>query len=95
MDPLRQLSDRLDVIETTLRIALQEPEPEHQRLMLSALDRATEVVRAEHRDAENTEEKRSSLHLVRGSVRWPNPEIAGPAGHWTDQSRGHARRSAG
>ncbi len=67
MDNLRRLGDRLDVIETALSIALQEPEPEHRGEMLDTLDRATAAVRAEHEEVETVEEKRSSFRLIPGS----------------------------
>lgn len=99
MDQLRRLGDRLDVIETALSVALEEPEPEHRGRLLDALNTATEAVRAEHSEAENTQQNRSYLHLIRGScVCHPvheGPAAADPAERSTDQTPAHARRSAG
>lgn len=102
VEHLRRLEARLDAIEAALSVARNEPEPEHRGRMLDALDRAAESVRAEHREAETVEEKRSSLRLIRGTVDhsreqsdWPPSVAASPAGHWPDRIRDPAARSAG
>lgn len=92
MDRLRQLGERLDVIEIALAVAREEPEPEHRGRMLGALNAATEATRAEHSEAENTEEKRSSLRLIRGGEVLA---AASPAERWTSRSLDPAERSAG
>lgn len=102
MDSLRRLGDRLDVIEATLSVALQEPEPEHRGRMLDMLDRAAAVVRAEHEEAEAAQKKRSSFRLICGSIprqgrhlQRPTQANAVPAERWQDQTRDPAERSAG
>lgn len=102
MEALRRLGDRLDVIETALAVALEEPEPEHRGRMLDALSAATEVARADHLEAETVEEKRSSFRLLPGSIprpthyadRTPTGDAA-PSAHSTCRSPDRAARSAG
>lgn len=99
MEALRRLGDRLDVIETALAVALEEPEPEHRGRLLSVLDHAAAAARAEHQEAESAEEKRSFLHLVKGGccsscLIQESSESGAPAARWTDQTRDHARTSA-
>lgn len=104
MEDLRRLADRLDLIETALSIALQEPEPEHRGRLLTALDSATAAVRAEHQEAEEveeaTQEKRSSFRVIQGhrpgvpAQREPPSDDASSA-HWTGRIPDHAARSAG
>lgn len=95
MDQLRRIGDRLDVIETALSVALEEPEPEHRGRLLEAISAATEVVRAEH----DVEEKRSSLCLIHGSGSCrparETPAAGAASGRWTDRGQDHAVRSAG
>lgn len=103
MVDLRRLGDRIDVIETALSVALQEPEPEHRGRLLEALDSATAAVRAEHQEVEEAaQEKRSTLHLIRGHASRPDPRAQGQppanaasAEHWTGRIPGRAERSAG
>lgn len=102
MEALRRLGDRLDVIETALTVALEQPEPEHRGRMLDALSAATEVARAEHQEAENVEEKRSSFRLICGSIPCPGPSLEGAptadavrAARPTYRSPAPAERSAG
>jgi len=91
MERLRQLGDRLDVIETALSVALHEPEPEHRGRMLNALDLATAAARAEHQEVEETaQKKRSTLRLIHAS-----PASAASAEHWTGRIPGRAAKSAG
>lgn len=102
MEALRRLGDRLDVIETALAVALEEPEPEHRGRMLEALSAATEVARAEHREAETVEEKRSSFRLLHGAIPLPahpadqtSTRDAAPGAHSTYRIPDRAVRSAG
>lgn len=103
MERLRRLSDRLDMIETALSVALQEPEPEHRGRMLSALDSATAAVRAEQREAEEgAQQERSSFRVIQGDASRPDlrPRQQPPAGavsaeHWMGRIPDRAARSAG
>lgn len=99
---LRHLEDRLDVIETALSVARDEPEPEHRGRLLDVLDRATATVRAEHEEAETVQEKRSSFRLVRCALPYQaqhperaNAADAAPDERWRDRSPDPAARSAG
>lgn len=87
MDRRRQLKERLDVIKTTFAVALEAPQSEDRVLKLEALVAATEAAWAEYREAENVEQKRCSLRLIRG--------VAAPAARWQDRTRDPVERSAG
>lgn len=101
MEDLRRLGDRLEVIETALSVAMQEPEPKHRGRMLNALDSATAAVRAEHQEAEEAVgEKRSSFRVIQGQrpggiplQRHP-PDGDASAGRWPGRIPGRAARSA-
>lgn len=102
MESLGRLGDRLDVIETALSVALGEPEPEHRGRLLNAIGAATEAVRAEHREAETVQEKRSSLRVVSGSIPHPAHEQdeaptrdADPGARPTYRTPDRVARSAG
>lgn len=99
MDSLRRLGDRLDVIETALSIALQEPAPDHRSHLLGVLDRAATEVRGEHQEAEAAQQKRSFLRLVSpvppGRLPQESSADVAAAERWRGQIPDHVSRSAG
>jgi hypothetical protein len=91
MENLRRLGDRLDVIEVALSVALNEPAPEHRGRMLTALNAATETVRAEHTHMETAEQDRSCLRLISSREE---PAAASPTGPTPDRTPARVARSA-
>ena len=99
---LRQLGDRIDVIETALSVALQQPEPENRGRMLNALESATAAVRAEQQEAEASRRKgKRSFRVIPGRAahRGVSPRSRPADGGSSERSPGRTpdrvARSAG